>query len=94
MDFKTSLIWVELLSNQFWLQGDKEKALNLPVSFLCDRNDTNVPKSQVGFIKGFIIPTFDIINNEVAKSWLIKATMNKTNISRIFKVDYKIDLST
>ena len=61
--FHISLKWVELLSNEFWIQGDKEKALNLPVSFLCDRNDTNVPKSQVGFIKGFIIPTFELLIN-------------------------------
>ena len=56
--FKLSLKWVELLSEEFWLQGDKEKSMNLPVSFLCDREDYNVPQSQVGFIKGFIMPTF------------------------------------
>ena len=56
--FKISIQWVELLSNEFWLQGDKEKQLNLPVSFLCDRIGCNVPSSQVGFIKGFILPTF------------------------------------
>ena len=59
--FKISIQWVELLSNEFWIQGDKEKNLNLPVSFLCDRNDTNVPTSQVGFIKGFILPTFEVL---------------------------------
>jgi hypothetical protein len=59
--FKISIKWVELLTNEFWNQGDKEKNLNLPVSFLCDRNDTNVPNSQVGFIKGFILPTFDVL---------------------------------
>ena len=56
--FNISLKWVELLSEEFWLQGDKEKSMNLPVSFLCDREDYNVPQSQVGFIKGFIMPTF------------------------------------
>ena len=59
--FKISIQWVELLSNEFWNQGDKEKNMKLPVSFLCDRNDTNVPKSQVGFISGFILPTFEIL---------------------------------
>ncbi|MCQ2818899.1 MAG: 3',5'-cyclic nucleotide phosphodiesterase [archaeon] len=61
--FSISLQWVELLSKEFWLQGDKEKMQQLPVSFLCDRENTNVPKSQVGFIKGFIIPTFDVLIN-------------------------------
>ena len=33
------------------------------VSFLCDRKDTNVPSSQVNFIRGFIIPTFEVLIN-------------------------------
>ena len=61
--FNISLKWVELLSEEFWLQGDKEKSMNLPVSFLCDRDSYNIPQSQVGFIKGFIIPTFDCLVN-------------------------------
>ena len=59
--FNISLKWVELLSEEFWLQGDKEKSMGLNVSFLCDRKDTNVPSSQVNFIRGFILPTFDIL---------------------------------
>jgi len=61
--FNISLKWVELLSEEFWLQGDLEKQHNLPVSFLCDRENTNVPQSQKGFITGFIIPTFEILTN-------------------------------
>ena len=59
--FNISLKWVELLSNEFWLQGDKERQMNLSISFLCDRDTTNVPKSQVGFIGGFIIPTYNFL---------------------------------
>ena len=59
--FSISIQWVELLSNEFWIQGDKEKSMNLPISFLCDRERYDIPTSQVGFIKGFIIPTFDIL---------------------------------
>ena len=59
--FNISLKWVELLSEEFWRQGDLEKQKNLPVSFLCDREDTDVPKSQKGFISGFIIPTFECL---------------------------------
>ncbi len=61
--FNISIKWVELLSEEFWLQGDLEKQRNLPVSFLCDRENTNVPQSQKGFITGFIIPTFEILTN-------------------------------
>ena len=59
--FSISLKWVELLSEEFWRQGDKEKELNLPVTFLCDRDKVNIPQSQKGFISGFIIPTFDCL---------------------------------
>jgi len=59
--FNISLKWVELLSKEFWLQGDKERQMHLNISFLCDRDTTNVPKSQVGFIGGFIIPTYNFL---------------------------------
>ena len=55
--FEISLKWVELLINEFWKQGDKEKELKLPVSFLCDRENFDVPKSQVGFLTTFSLPT-------------------------------------
>ena len=55
--FEISLKWVELLSNEFFNQGDKEKELGLPISFLCDREDMDVPKSQIGFINTFSLPT-------------------------------------
>ena len=28
-----------------------------PISFLCDRDDVNIPKSQVEFLKTFSLPT-------------------------------------
>ena len=59
--FDISLKWVELLSEEFWSQGDLEKQRNLPISFLCDREKINIPQSQKGFISGFIIPTFDVL---------------------------------
>ena len=59
--FEFSIKWVELLSEEFWLQGDKERAMGLPISFLCDRNNSNIPSSQVGFIGVFIIPTYNYV---------------------------------
>ena len=79
--FNISLKWVELLSEEFWLQGDKEKSMNLPVSFLCDRDSYNIPQSQVGFIRGFIIPTFDCLVDIFPT---LKFTMDnaKTNLKK------------
>ena len=86
--FNISLKWVELLSEEFWLQGDKEKSMNLPVSFLCDRDNYNIPQSQVGFIKGFIIPTFDCLVDIFPS---LKFTMNnaKTNLKKWEKLASK-----
>jgi hypothetical protein len=59
--FKISYKWTEFLMDEFWQQGDTEKSLGVPVSFLCDRMTADVPKSQIGFIKGIILPTFDVL---------------------------------
>jgi hypothetical protein len=48
--------WVDKVMTEFWNQGDKEKEMKLPVSFLCDRNTTSTPKAQLGFIEGIVFP--------------------------------------
>jgi hypothetical protein len=57
--YEICIKWIKLLSEEFWIQGDKEKSLKIPVSFLCDRQKIDVPSSQIGFLKGFIFTTFD-----------------------------------
>ena len=57
--YEISKKWVKLLCEEFWIQGDKEKHLGIPISFLCDRDKIDVPTSQVNFLKGFIISSFD-----------------------------------
>lgn len=59
--FEITEKWTDLVMNEFWNQGDLEKENLLPVSFNCDRMTTNVPKGQVGFLNGFIIPTFVLL---------------------------------
>ncbi|EUB62989.1 Calcium/calmodulin-dependent 3',5'-cyclic nucleotide phosphodiesterase 1C [Echinococcus granulosus] len=41
--------WTYLLVEEFFNQGDREAALGLPCSPLCDRHTTMVPESQVEF---------------------------------------------
>ena len=86
--FNISLKWVELLTEEFWLQGDKEKKMNLPVSFLCDRESYNVPQSQVGFIKGFIIPTFDCLV-DIFPSLKFSTVNARTNLKKWEKLACK-----
>lgn len=61
--FETMHEWVYLLFIEFFKQGDLEKQENLPVTFLCDRNTTNVAGSQPGFANFIVIPTFTAISN-------------------------------
>lgn len=55
-------LWVDLLFIELFNQGDGEKILGLPVSVLCDRNTTNINKSQIGFINFIVLPTFESMN--------------------------------
>ena len=59
--YEISLQWVEVLCEEFWKQGDMEKKKGIPVSFLCDRDKIDVPTSQIGFLRGFIVTTFDCL---------------------------------
>ena len=79
--FEISLRWVELLSNEFWNQGDKEKELGLPVSFMCDRNDIDVPTSQIGFLTNFSLITIQELV-EVNQKFLILKNNSINNLAR------------
>lgn len=51
-------VWVSRLEEEFFRQGDREKALNLPVSPLMDRTRDGITKSQVGFFDIVALPLF------------------------------------
>ena len=50
--------WANRCLAEFFNQGDMEKKLELPVSPLCDRSTTDIPKSQIGFIDFVVMPAF------------------------------------
>lgn len=73
--------WTYLLMDEFWNQGDLEKMNNLPISFNCDRKTANVPKSQIGFLNGFIVPTFSLLTHLFPQvSYLVENA--KSNIEK------------
>lgn len=49
--------WTMLLLEEFFRQGDLELELGLPYSPLCDRNNTLVAESQIGFIEFIVEPS-------------------------------------
>jgi cAMP-specific phosphodiesterase 4 len=59
--FEVAKEWSYLLFEEFFWQGDLEKEQNLPVSFLCDRTNTNIAKSQPGFVDFIVLPLFNTI---------------------------------
>merc|ERR1711916_162920 len=56
---KLSREWTERIMNEFFMQGDQEAKLNIPVSMFMDRNNTDIPKCQIGFIDFIVKPMFD-----------------------------------
>lgn len=60
--FKYADKWCEVLSEEFWRQGDKEKELGLPYSGpLMNREGQNKPKGQVGFYNFVCLPLYTLI---------------------------------
>ena len=57
-DFETSITWADLLFEEFFNQGDMEKAQGLEISMMCDRTTTNIAGGQAGFIQFVVLPIF------------------------------------
>ena len=53
--------WTYLLYEEFFDQGDLEQKQSLPISFLCNRQTTSVPKMQPGFMNGITIPLWSMV---------------------------------
>jgi len=54
-----TLKWTELLFQEFFKQGDKERELGIKISDLMDRTTTNIAKAQLGFIDIIVLPAYE-----------------------------------
>jgi hypothetical protein len=54
-------LWTDRCLEEFFLQGDKELEMGVPISPNCDRNTTKRPDSQVGFIKFVVRPAYEVL---------------------------------
>jgi cAMP-specific phosphodiesterase 4 len=52
------LEWTELLFVEFFEQGDNERKRNLSITYLMDRKEVNIAKSQIGFLDIIITPAY------------------------------------
>lgn len=59
--FHISSVWVDKITEEFFNQGDKERALNLPISAFCDRENPSKPKSQIGFMQYIVNPLYQVL---------------------------------
>jgi hypothetical protein len=73
--------WVDLIFIEFFKQGDLERSQGLPITLLCDRNTTNIDKSQIGFMNFVVIPTFDTLITLFPELSLYMEIM-KTNLKK------------
>lgn len=73
--------WTTLLLEEFFRQGDMERELGLPFSPLCDRNNTLVAESQIGFIDFIVEPSMGVCT-EMLEVVLGSGTTPNTDLSK------------
>lgn len=55
--------WSLAVTKEFYLLGDWERSIDVPISPLCDREkDTNLTKSQRGFLEFVVMPFYTNVN--------------------------------
>jgi hypothetical protein len=60
------LVWTERCLEEFFEQGDMEMALGLPVSPNCDRDTTQAPEAQFGFVQYVILPAYEVLGTIIS----------------------------
>ncbi|CEG49347.1 camp-specific 3-cyclic [Plasmopara halstedii] len=58
---KLHVVWSALIIEEFFLQGDNERAIQSDISPFMDRNSENSAKNQVGFFEFIVLPFYDTV---------------------------------
>ncbi|XP_053624814.1 uncharacterized protein LOC128683331 isoform X2 [Plodia interpunctella] len=73
--------WSLKVCEEFFRQGDYERKLNLPVTALCDRHTTSIPKIQTGFFKFVVTPLITewhrFLQNDLSRQMLKNLLYNQ-----------------
>lgn len=78
--------WMNNVMEEFFRQGDKERQLGIPISFLCDRNTVSIEGSQIGFIDGIVLPfAIPIIEIFPTLDFFTKNLNENKNILKLMK---------
>ena len=54
--------WIENMMEEFSLQGEMEKELNIPISSFMDKDNTNKERVQLAYIDFIVRDSIDILN--------------------------------
>ncbi|CAG9317430.1 unnamed protein product [Blepharisma stoltei] len=73
--------WSLLVIEEFFNQGDIEKLKNQPISMYCDRETTDVAKSQAGFLKNIVMPLYEAFNQFLQSSYIDSNCMDQLKIN-------------
>ena len=80
--------WSIRISKEFWELGDREVAMGVPISPLCDRDaDKNIAKSQLGFFKFICNPFFQVVADLVDPRMAQYAQLQENYASWQVRVD-------
>ena len=60
-DLKLHLNWTQRITDEFYNQGDAEREMGVPISPFCDRQNANLPTSQIGFFNFLVIPLANVL---------------------------------
>jgi len=71
------LKWTNGVTEEFYAQGDRERSNNLPISPFMDRNTSDLPKSQFGFINFLVLPLYKAWCEQFEDSNICLKTLQK-----------------
>merc|ERR1712071_95962 len=61
-------LWTDRCLEEFFAQGDLERERGMPVSPNCDRDTTQRPDSQIGFIQYVVKPAYTVLAKVIPKT--------------------------
>ncbi|XP_071823006.1 dual specificity calcium/calmodulin-dependent 3',5'-cyclic nucleotide phosphodiesterase 1A-like isoform X3 [Apostichopus japonicus] len=76
-EWKLHSKWTQLLMQEFFRQGDRERDLGIAISPLCDRNTTLIAESQIGFIDFIVEPSLHVCGDMIDQ--ILEDELNSTS---------------
>ena len=94
--FPTYKTWASRVLEEFFKQGDREKALGLPVSPMMDRETTIVSVSQINFIEFVVAPLYSAFSKMFpeTQSMCVELIENRRIWQEHFEDEVERDAST